>query len=399
MTIEIYCQHCGHHLKIADQYAGQTGACKNCGKQIVVPAAASPPVSAFKPVVQPQSTAIPYKWIGASVAVTTILALGIYILVSRDVPAPVTSSRDASAPEETISRSPEAAKPVVTTPKVEAPPPIRIVNFPRDRAVGRYLMRDKGDLNPYGRNLGPARGAVVVPEGKEIGLQVNEFFSNDLAFLLTFGPSELDFLILNNPSITNEDIRNIEHLTGLDYLAIGFTEVTDQGLRSLQHLVNLTYLGLYNSKITDDGLATLTHLSRLTRLSMGETRITHQGIRSLSSLPLEHIHLTGISLTRPLVDALKAIPSLTILQIESGRPSWADIPGVDRPTSPDSILLLREITQLRTIALVGKLHDDSLIPALSQLTHLKKIEFWSTSVTPSGRDKLRRALPNCEILP
>lgn len=383
MTIEIYCQKCGQRMQISDQYAGQTGKCKKCGNAIAVPA--QEPQSAFKQIPQQHSAAIPYKWIAGTVLGMAILAMGIYALFLRGDPS-------------TSPTPPTSSQAETTTPPIQNTANSgRTVTFPIGPPVGRVFMRDVGEPF-FGRKLGPAHGPVVVPEGKEIGLFINEFHPANLAFLEAFGSNDLDYLMLVNPLITNDDIRNIEHMTGLTFILVEYNEVTDAGLRSLRPLVNLKFLGLGGTKITDAGLSTLTFLHRLEGLSVGGTRITDQGIRSLKSLPLNTIMLSGMALTRPMVDVLKEIPGLTYLRIDSGRPSDANrIPGGDRPTSLDSILLLREITQLQTLVLSGKLHDDSLIPALSKLTQLKKIEFGNTSITQVGKNELKRALPNCEI--
>lgn len=46
MPIDFRCPHCGHQTLVADQYAGQTGPCSQCGQTVTVPAAAgmAPPV-------------------------------------------------------------------------------------------------------------------------------------------------------------------------------------------------------------------------------------------------------------------------------------------------------------------------------------------------------------------
>ena len=80
--IELYCQHCGHHLKILDKYAGQSGTCKNCGKSILVPAVGFEPDPTPAPV--QKTNDIPYKWIGATAAVVALLALGIGAYLKKD---------------------------------------------------------------------------------------------------------------------------------------------------------------------------------------------------------------------------------------------------------------------------------------------------------------------------
>lgn len=80
--IELYCQHCGHHLKIPEQYAGQTGTCNNCKKTILVPGVEIE-TAAFSVPTQ-KTNGIPYKWIGATAAVMAVIGIGIYMFLPSD---------------------------------------------------------------------------------------------------------------------------------------------------------------------------------------------------------------------------------------------------------------------------------------------------------------------------
>lgn len=42
MPISFTCPHCGHHTQVAEQYAGQSGPCVQCGKVITVPLPVGP---------------------------------------------------------------------------------------------------------------------------------------------------------------------------------------------------------------------------------------------------------------------------------------------------------------------------------------------------------------------
>ena len=133
--IELYCQHCGHPLKIPDQYAGRTGTCKNCGKKILVPVEGFEP----DPVSAPTQKAkdIPYKWIGAAAAITVVLAIGAYAFLGKDSAAPPQVAKSAST------------SPAVDTPKItpQDPPTSNIAenlsppspNFP-DFTEGRKYV-------------------------------------------------------------------------------------------------------------------------------------------------------------------------------------------------------------------------------------------------------------------
>ena len=101
--IDLYCQHCGHPLKIPDKYAGQSGTCKNCGKQILVPAVGFEPGPTPAPTQKTKD--IPYKWIGATAAVMAVLAIGVYAMLSagESTPPPAANVDDSTELTEVAS--------------------------------------------------------------------------------------------------------------------------------------------------------------------------------------------------------------------------------------------------------------------------------------------------------
>jgi len=367
-------------MEIADQYAGQTGKCKKCGKPIVVPA--SGPVSAFKQVPQAQTAAVPYKWIAATAAIIVVLALGIYILVSRDTP--VSSSRGASAP---VSSSPKAATSG------------RIVNFPNDRRVGQFWLRDKlpngSWTQDWGERQGGARGPRTVPEGKEAGLYISNRSPVDLSFLKNFAPNDLDYLFILHRNMTDEQLPYVSHLTGIKEFKVQWCGVGDTGIRHLSGLTQVTQLSLQGTNVTDAGISSILGMKDLKGLHIAGTKITDVGIRRLKVLPgLIHLSLSSDQITAPTVMALEELPSVVSLTIFTDE---GDISLAERPLTPRALRLLANLGQLSHLGLTGHRHDDSLIPALAQLTGLKRLKLNGTSITPARISELRRALPNCQI--
>jgi hypothetical protein len=52
---------------------------------------------------------------------------------------------------------------------------------------------------------------------------------------------------------------------------------------------------------------------------------------------------------------------------------------------------------LKRVFLYGPMYGDDLIPHLAALSHVSHIEFYDTSVSPAGADRLRQALPGCRV--
>jgi hypothetical protein len=59
---------------------------------------------------------------------------------------------------------------------------------------------------------------------------------------------------------------------------------------------------------------------------------------------------------------------------------------------------LHNVPSIEVLELTGTDIGDDSIPALSTLTNLRELSLYGTSISDSGIDRLREALPDCEIL-
>ncbi len=115
--------------------------------------------------------------------------------------------------------------------------------------------------------------------------------------------------------------------------------VTDAALAAVAGLKDVVQLNLGKTGITDAGLAQIKGMTSLTRLHLEQTKITDKGLANLKGLVnLEYLNLYGT-----------------------------------------------EITDLGLEELAG-------------LSKLKSLYLWQTKVTEAGVGKLKKALPNLEIV-
>ena len=97
MTITFTCPHCGKTMNVADEYAGQSGPCSACGKQITIPYA--PP---GKPVASDSRfSGLIVVLIGAAIAIPVLLACT-GILVALLLPA-VHAAREAARRQQCVN--------------------------------------------------------------------------------------------------------------------------------------------------------------------------------------------------------------------------------------------------------------------------------------------------------
>jgi hypothetical protein len=117
------------------------------------------------------------------------------------------------------------------------------------------------------------------------------------------------------------------------------------------------------SEITDAGLAHLEGLTQLQSLYLNETQVTDAGL----------VHLRGLS-------QLAAFLSLSDTQV-----------------SDAGLVHLGGLTQLIYLILDGTQVTDAGLAHLRGLTRLKVLTLDATQVTDAGVQRLKRALPNCDI--
>jgi serine/threonine protein kinase/WD40 repeat protein len=146
---------------------------------------------------------------------------------------------------------------------------------------------------------------------------------------------------------------------------LGFDDkfiVTDEGLRELGGLTRLEALFLSKMPVTDAGLRHLVGLTRLRELSLVETEISDAAGAELAPLTgLEVLDLSRTAVGDGTVENLKSLPFL------------------------------------RDLDLTGTRISDLALEQIAEMTGLKKLYIMRTKTTVAATEKLRKALPDCEI--
>jgi hypothetical protein len=127
----------------------------------------------------------------------------------------------------------------------------------------------------------------------------------------------------------NDDVmREFQRLPRLESLALnGAAEIGDEGLAHLGRLTELKHLSLPTSKVTDKGLAHLVNLKRLESLRLWSGRITDEGLKTISGIEgLKGLTLFGASnVTEAGLQHLAGMKHLNFLHIADATLSPAAI--------------------------------------------------------------------------
>ncbi len=81
--------------------------------------------------------------------------------------------------------------------------------------------------------------------------------------------------------LSDAELIQISHLTGLEELDLHRSRVTDASLAHLEGLTDLHSLTLFHTDVSDAGLMRLKRLWRLRNLSIENTKVTDAGVQEL----------------------------------------------------------------------------------------------------------------------
>jgi len=250
------------------------------------------------------------------------------------------------------------------------------------------------------------------------------------------GLTKLLWLDLNNTRVTDAGLVHLKGLTKLQYLTLNKTQVSDAGLVHLKGLTKLLWLGLYFTKVSDAGLVHLKGLTKLRTLSLDNTQVSDaglvqlKGLTKLQTLGLDNtqvsdaglVHLKGLTKLQNLtlnktqvsdvgLVHLKGLTKLQELSLGETQVSDAGLVHLKGLTKLQNLTLyrtqvsdaglvhLKGLTKLQRLNLFDSQISDAGLVHLKGLTKLQRLNLGDTRVTDAGVNKLKQALPKCNIFP
>ncbi|MCA9163896.1 MAG: hypothetical protein KDA62_12990, partial [Planctomycetales bacterium] len=215
---------------------------------------------------------------------------------------------------------------------------------------------------------------------------------------------------LSKAVVTNEALAHLQHFTQLDYLAIICPQITDENTNSISKLTNLDTLVLTESGVGNATLSHVSELQKLERLYLAGTKISDAGLASLSSLK----NLTELSLERTEVSDqglshLRELENLELLLLNetqvrgSGLVELAELPKLrvlyleQCDLTSASLAHLSKIPSLEHLSVNGVSLDATALESLSMLSQLKHLELYGAGCTIERLSALRDSLPNTQL--
>ena len=191
----------------------------------------------------------------------------------------------------------------------------------------------------------------------------------------------LERLSLREVDIIDEDMPNLESLTGLHDLDLTSTRITDEGLKHLAGLSELERLEIWSHfwpRIDGSGLKYLAGLHKLKELVLRGNPINDDKIAALRGLEqLESLNLSGTRVTDAALADLSELHNLQVLNL------------AEQPITDAGVKHLAGLTQLKDLSLAGTRIGDAAMTYLEGLQNLERLEVEKTSVGDPGVEHLK----------
>jgi len=181
----------------------------------------------------------------------------------------------------------------------------------------------------------PAAGSEMPMTVQQVSDRLYELGAQKVLIL----DGELSYVNLNSSRFDDRRVNLLQGHSNLVYLSLTKTRISDAALDVVGQLKSLRWLLLSQTDITDAGVAKLSALSNLQTLTLRSTRISDQALESVSHLP-----------------------------------------------------------SLRTLVIGDTNISDAGIQSLVAMKHLSILHLEGTKITESGLQRLRREMPQCEII-
>lgn len=267
-------------------------------------------------------------------------------------------------------------------------PATRILRFPEDRSlgtlsIGKPVSSSYEEVRKSGgyKRIGPAQGAIEVPRGVMIQLDVSMDGCKDLSPLSKLEADSIHSIEFNIRLPIKAQLQYIKGLTSLRWLYIRSCAITDEQIQHISTLTNLEsiHCSAYGTDagITDKSMVVFRNMHKLRSLDLRGNHVTDEGLRELSLCnSLESLSLDGTDVTGVGLESLLLLPNLHTLSLGAY--------DEGAPVDDEGMKVISQLTQLRSLNLSGTLVTDEGLKHIGTLQNLLYLTLDYTEITEHG---------------
>jgi len=270
----------------------------------------------------------------------------------------------------------------VATPqiKVGVSAKTRVLKFPKKKGFGLLNIGESSSIE--------ARGDITVPLDARITLSVGWAATHDLSPLRCLPADSLWQIDLRNLEITDEQLKNLEHLTLVRNINLSDTDVTDKGMESISKISGLLTLNVRGTFVTDKCLAALKRISGLRDLTISLTRTGDDGMIEIPSFKnLRSLNLTHTQVGDNGLKWIGASPSLTNLDL-----------SFNKLVTDAGMGSLRNLKTLVEVNLANTSVTISGVKMLKNIKSLRRIVYSRNNIGVRDAHSIQKLMPKVQML-
>lgn len=208
------------------------------------------------------------------------------------------------------------------------------------------------------------------------------------------------FVRFSKAVATDEHVRQVAAFSQLDYLAVVTPQISDDGLESLAQLKNLDTLCLAGANVTDVTAVKAAELPKLQRLYLAGPQITDRTLAALAGHPqLNVLELNGTAITDASAEHLASLSQLKTLSLSGTAISDATLQQLAGLESLEYLVLrdvevgnltpLAALPKLKVLDVSGVKLQREQLSALRQCKSLKHVIALRADLTSADEPYLR----------
>ncbi len=274
-----------------------------------------------------------------------------------------------------------AAKAKTRTPTRKAQQKSCVLHFPRNRSLGILKI---SSLDGHSQRL-HARGDIAVGDGK-VTLELAYQDDYDLSALKTLPAEALYGMSFRKLAVSDRELANISHLTGLVDLDLSQTDVGNAGLLQLGKLIHLKKLNLDSTLVTAKGLSGIQSLKELEALNLQCNHVGDAGFESLEHLSgLKKLELAKSNIGDRGVKAISTVKGLTYLDL-----NFTSVGNIGSS-------FLSRLKNLSELQIAYTKVNGRGLQYIKQINSLKRIVYSTGQFSQTELKDLKRTFPRCEL--
>ena len=252
---------------------------------------------------------------------------------------------------------------------------VRLVQFPRDAAMGELAVRAERFIDSPVTVLGQAQGMVRVPFTKALLLRISKD-CRSLEPLRVLDSEDFNGLIDEWPNfvnLTDEMLQPLAKFTRMEELHLARTGITGKVFDRFPPLHELRVLILDETAFDDHGMQRLGEAIWMQRLDLSSTRITGRGLASLHRMKsLRDLSLYATVVGDADLEVMQSLPQLRNLNLGLTQVTDGAIDGLAR------------LHYLEVLHLGGTSVTDRALARLAELPALRDLVMWETKISRAG---------------